>query len=213
MLLLGSGRTADVYALDDDWALRRYREPWDTAREAAVMARLAGRGYPAPRVRSHGPAEIVLERLRGPVMVEALMDGTLQAGDAGVMLAGLLRDLHELDTVVHLDLHPENVILTANGPVVIDWSNARDGDPALDRAVSALILAEVAVGPRIEAAVAGEIMASLVRSLPLPLDLDGALAMRAANPTLSPEEKAMLDPAARLVAAALLAHPSGGQVA
>jgi len=31
--------------------------------------------------------------------------------------------------IVHLDLHPENVMLTVSGPVVIDWRNATDGDP------------------------------------------------------------------------------------
>ncbi|MGW1549107.1 aminoglycoside phosphotransferase family protein [Streptomyces sp. NPDC002346] len=40
------------------------------------------------------------------------------------------------DRVLHLDLHPDNVILTGRGPVVIDWSNAGAGDPAADVAMT-----------------------------------------------------------------------------
>jgi aminoglycoside phosphotransferase (APT) family kinase protein len=34
--------------------------------------------------------------------------------------------------VLHLDLHPLNVIIGRNGPVVIDWTGASVGDPDLD---------------------------------------------------------------------------------
>lgn len=36
--------------------------------------------------------------------------------------------------MLHLDLHPGNVILTVAGPVVIDWTDVLRGDPALDLA-------------------------------------------------------------------------------
>lgn len=52
--LLGSGRSADVFAIDDQWVLRRGREGRDATAEAAVMCHLAERGYPVPRIR---PAE------------------------------------------------------------------------------------------------------------------------------------------------------------
>lgn len=70
------------------------------------------------------------------------------------MLADLHDRLHRLPgrpgvaegaRVVHLDLHPENVMVPARGPVVIDWRNAGDGDPGLDVALTAVILAQVAV--------------------------------------------------------------------
>ena len=34
--------------------------------------------------------------------------------------------------VVHMDLHPLNVIVAPSGPVVIDWTNASVGDPNVD---------------------------------------------------------------------------------
>jgi Phosphotransferase enzyme family len=44
--------------------------------------------------------------------------------------------------VLHVDLHPNNVMLGADGPVLIDWCNVGDGPPDLDVAMTALILAE-----------------------------------------------------------------------
>ncbi len=44
-----------------------------------------------------------------------------------------------------MDLHPDNVILGARGPVGIDWRNATEGPADLDVAMTAVILAQVAV--------------------------------------------------------------------
>jgi aminoglycoside phosphotransferase (APT) family kinase protein len=45
------------------------------------------------------------------------------------------------DTILHLDLHPDNVILSPRGPVVIDWRNTRRGAGAIDVATTWLIMA------------------------------------------------------------------------
>jgi aminoglycoside phosphotransferase (APT) family kinase protein len=45
------------------------------------------------------------------------------------------------DALLHLDLHPDNVILSPSGPVVIDWRNTRRGDGAIDVATTWLIMA------------------------------------------------------------------------
>jgi aminoglycoside phosphotransferase (APT) family kinase protein len=42
--------------------------------------------------------------------------------------------------VLHLDLHPANVMLTGGGPVVIDWTNARVGPAGADVAMAYLIM-------------------------------------------------------------------------
>jgi aminoglycoside phosphotransferase (APT) family kinase protein len=44
-------------------------------------------------------------------------------------------------TLLHLDLHPDNVILSRRGPIVIDWRNTRRGDGAVDVASTWLIMA------------------------------------------------------------------------
>jgi aminoglycoside phosphotransferase (APT) family kinase protein len=48
--------------------------------------------------------------------------------------------LDDGDRFLHLDLHPMNVMLTANGPVVIDWPNAARGDALSDVAVTFVLL-------------------------------------------------------------------------
>ncbi|RKN37980.1 phosphotransferase [Streptomyces hoynatensis] len=206
--LLGSGRTADVYALGRGRVLRRYRNGADARPEAELMARLAALGYPVPAVHpatAEGmtSADLVLERLTGPTMLEALLAGEESPERAGAVLGRLLNRLHALPgRHLHLDLHPGNVLLTPRGPVVIDWANAEVGPGGLDDAMSAVILAEVGVG---EGPFAGPVRAILsallaaVAAVPTREELDEAVARRAANPTLSEAEVNNLAAALALV--------------
>ncbi|WP_242432486.1 phosphotransferase [Streptomyces sp. Root1310] len=208
--LLGSGRTADVYEIDAAWVLRRDREGWeDSAALAAVMTHVRRHGYPAPAVRPSGSrADLVMERLDGPTMLQAFAAGTLDAEEAGAALARLLRELHTLPgrvsadaRILHLDLHPDNVILTPDGPRVIDWATAEEGHPGLDWGMSAVILAQVAVSSQPVADPARAMLAALLAD-PSDLTEEGlaqALRRRAANPTMSREETELLVPAAELI--------------
>lgn len=217
--LLGSGRTADVFALDDTWVLRRYRHGTDATTELAVISYLAASGFAVPRIGPPAgealPTDLVMQRLNGPTMSEALVAGTLTGAEGAGLLARLLRELHAIpprisqepaDRILHLDLHPENVMLTARGAVVIDWHTAAEGPPALDRAMSSLILAQVALAP---GPFPGELVHGLLADLMACLDADGgvpadalalATARRAADPGLTAQETAVLDDAAALVA-------------
>ena len=60
--------------------------------------------------------------------------------------------------LVHFDLHPDNVLLGPYGPVLIDWTNARGGDPDADVALTWLI-AETSAGLR------GRLFARLFRRI------------------------------------------------
>ncbi|MEV8539371.1 phosphotransferase [Streptomyces sp. NPDC051572] len=211
--LIGSGRTADVYEIDAAWVLRRNREDWgDAAAEGAVMEHVRAHGYPVPRVRTEdlgtSRTDLVMERLTGPTMVEAFVAGAIDAVEAGAVLASLLRQLHAIPgrrpgtRVLHLDLHPENVLLTPDGPRVIDWATAEDGDPGLDWGLSAIILAQVAVDD--DQPVAGPARAMLVSLLADPSGLTGeglaeARRRRAVNPTMTPREVELLGTAEELV--------------
>ncbi|MQS12523.1 aminoglycoside phosphotransferase family protein [Streptomyces kaniharaensis] len=207
--LLGSGRTADVFALDGRRVLRRYRDGSDTGGELAVMTHLAEHGYPVPAAwTGAAPGELVLERLAGPTLRDALVAGDITPEAAGELLAGLLHRLHAVPAAVgadpahrilHLDLHPENVLLTPRGPVVIDWATADEGPPGLDAGMSVLILAEAVFSlPEGLAEAARAVLASLVRHLGGPGDLAAARARRAANPTLGAAEVRRLDAAVAL---------------
>ncbi|MEV5846864.1 phosphotransferase [Streptomyces sp. NPDC051985] len=207
--LLGSGRSADVYEIDEAWVLRRDREGWgDAAAEGAVMTYVREHGYPAPRVRPSGSrTELVMERLAGPTMLAVLLSGEMGAEEGGALLASLLRRLHAVPgrdpadpgaRVLHLDLHPDNVMLTPDGPRVIDWTNAEDGPPGLDWAMSAVILAQVAVG---EMPDVHPLLAALLTD-PSELTEAGlteALRRRALNPTMSHREVELLGEAEKLI--------------
>ncbi|MFD5064147.1 phosphotransferase [Streptomyces sp. NPDC058394] len=152
MELIARGRDADVFALDEARVLRRYRhEERPTYLESRLMTHLAACGYPVPKVYEVTDTDMVLERLTGPTMLEALAQRPWRVRSLGRVLGGLHDRLHGLpapawlpkrfgtagdDRVLHLDLHPDNVILTGRGPVVIDWSNAGAGDPAADVAMT-----------------------------------------------------------------------------
>lgn len=51
-----------------------------------------------------------------------------------------LRKLPDAQSVCHGDFHPVNVIMSAKGPIVIDWLDAGRGDPTLDVARTLLLL-------------------------------------------------------------------------
>lgn len=117
--LLGTGRSADVYEIDEAWVLRRDRDGWgDAGAEGAVMTYVREHGYPVPRVRPSGSrTDLVMERLSGPTMLAALLAGEMGAAEGGALLASLLRRLHAVpgrdpadagSRVLHLDLHPDN---------------------------------------------------------------------------------------------------------
>ncbi|QFQ96857.1 phosphotransferase [Streptomyces phaeolivaceus] len=197
------------------WVLRRYRDDWgDAVAEAEVMEYVRSHGYPVPRVRSATRAEMVLERLSGPTMLEAFASGLLGPDRAGAALAHLLRTLHALPPrghasdrrVLHLDLHPENVIVTPYGPQVIDWSNAEEGPPGLDWGISAMILAQVAVDTAdFRAAMAHATLVSLLAHQsdgPSALTEEGlveARRRRAAQPTMSAREVELMGAAEELI--------------
>src|SRR3954451_16171779 len=145
--LLASGAMADVWSLDEERVLRRYREGRDAGREAHLLRHVVSHGFPAPQVLHAAGPDMLLERLHGPTLLQALTADELTIPDAAHTMADLHRRLHSIaapgaaasgsgDVVVHLDLPPANVILTeARGPVVVGWGNARAGSAGLDVAV------------------------------------------------------------------------------
>jgi Ser/Thr protein kinase RdoA (MazF antagonist) len=213
--LIARGRDADVFALDGGTVLRRYRAGGDTVLEAAVMRHVAEHGYPVPRVYEAGGPDLVLERVPGPSLLTALVSGEVAVRTGAELLADLHVKLHAVPPrpgacqgVVHLDLHPDNVLLGPAGPVVIDWRNAVDGPPELDLAVTALIMALVASDPEHPmAGSAAELLSAFAHLADgdLRSGLPRAMELRRADRNLSADEKARLGAAAALIHAAIAA--------
>jgi Ser/Thr protein kinase RdoA (MazF antagonist) len=152
--LIGSGRAADVYALDGDRVLRRYRTAHSCAAEADLMRYLREAGYPVPEVFSAAGTDLVMQRLHGRDMLADLASRPWRIARHARALARLHDRLHQIAAppglrqplgpggqVLHLDLNPGNVMLTPGGPVVIDWSNSCAGPAGADVAMAYLIMA------------------------------------------------------------------------
>jgi Phosphotransferase enzyme family len=127
------------------------------ADEARTMEFARAHGYPVPEVFDvqDGGRDLILQRIDGPNMVEAIAARPWKLGRMGRQLAELHLSLHELqapewlrpagfgsgDRLLHMDLHPLNVLLGSDGPMVIDWSNALGGEPSIDAALTWVLLA------------------------------------------------------------------------
>jgi aminoglycoside phosphotransferase (APT) family kinase protein len=151
MKLLAAGRASEIFDLGDGRVLRRFRGWGDPVREALVMEHARAHGFPAPHVYDVREDGLVLERVDGPTMLRKMRHRPWTVRRHALALAQLHDRLHAIpaptglpeagagDRLLHLDLHPDNVILSPAGPVVVDWTNARRGDPALDVALTWVI--------------------------------------------------------------------------
>ena len=182
-----AGRASSVSDLGDGTVLRTGGRP---AIEAAIMEVARAGGYPVPAVIAVRDDGLVLERIEGPTMGEWLARHPWELARRAGELAHLHHRLHRIgyegERLVHFDLHPDNVLLSASGPVVIDWTNAHAGDPEADLAMTWLILATSSGLP-------GRVMAWLfARSVGrerLRRGLADAAAFRLWNPNVTPTEK------------------------
>ena len=233
--LIGSGRNADVYDLGGGRVLRRYRDGRDAERvgaEALIMTRARTSGVPVPEVFDVSGSDIVMERAAGPTMLDILGRRPWTVPAQARLLARLhdlvhavpLSGLPELtalpgwtgpadgDVLLHRDLHPQNVILTGRGPMIIDWEGAARGPAIADVGLTWVIIGFSDVPlPPVRATLARTLQAAFARSFVRtagPLDETWratAVRMRLTDSNLLPSEAARLR---KLLAA--VPRPDGG---
>jgi aminoglycoside phosphotransferase (APT) family kinase protein len=153
--LLASGLDSDIFEHGPNLVRKRTRKDRSIEDEARIMQYAAANQFPVPRVDEVrcGGAEIIMERLEGPLMMDVVSRRPHTMMRNARLLADLHDRLHEIqaptwvrqmndgaDRLLHLDLHPLNVIMTNRGPVVIDWSNAASGDPLTDVGLTYVLL-------------------------------------------------------------------------
>jgi aminoglycoside phosphotransferase (APT) family kinase protein len=208
--LIASGRAADVYDLGDGTVLRRYRDAHhDTAREADVMRWVAERGVRVPTVRSASGPDLVMERVDGRTMLQELEAAPYRVVGCARTLARLQARLARVpapewlmapgftpdpsgDCVLHLDLHPMNVILAADGPVLVDWTNAAGGPAGFDAAMTYVTMSTAVVpdcrGQLLQRTLVGSFRRFRGRAVVDPY-LAVACDHRLGDPRLTPEER------------------------
>jgi aminoglycoside phosphotransferase (APT) family kinase protein len=187
--LLAAGRDADIFDYGPGLVLRRSRAGRSMTREARVMEYVRSQGFPVPAIEevSDDGLDMVMERIDGADMVAVMSKRPWTIPRQGRLLADLHHRLHALaapdwlenaavgrgDRILHFDLHPLNVMIGRTGPVVIDWTGACRGDPAVDVAMAWVLMAagEVATG-RLIGSILGRARSALVKSFIGSFDLD-----------------------------------------
>lgn len=119
-------------------------QPWLLFRLSPIMAELhaAVHDCKAPGMRDQR------ERLERQIQAA----GALSAGTK----AAVLKRLEQLpggDALCHGDFHPWNIILSARGPVIIDWMDATGGNPVADVARSQWLARDSALPPNMPATI------------------------------------------------------------
>lgn len=159
---IASGRDCHIFEAGGGKVVRRARDGRSLEREASVMRHARRNGFPAPEVFDADGPDILMERVNGPNLMQDAAGRPWLLRSYARLLAELLGRLATVpapgwlpavrgclgNRLLHLDLHPLNVLVTADGPLVIDWANAGRGAPGADVANTWLTMATaVTTGP------------------------------------------------------------------
>jgi aminoglycoside phosphotransferase (APT) family kinase protein len=185
--LIGSGRTADIYAWGEGRILKLYQDrvpSFLAEQEYTVTRAVQAAGIPVPTaydlIEINGRLGIVFERIEGisllaefqakpwilfagarslgelhaqihntrapvelPPQRERIENAIETAQDLAEPEKQAARDclaqLPEGESLCHGDFHPDNILLAARGPVIIDWMTATRGHPPADVARTSLL--------------------------------------------------------------------------
>jgi len=211
--VIAEGRDTEIVAYGPGRVLRRPKRPRALDGEATLMRWVLDHGYPCPRVFEIVPEGLTMERIEGVSMLDDLASHPWRLRAHAATLAQLHDRLHQLEApeglpepfgpgraLVHGDLHPGNVMLTSEGPLVIDWTNAAKGPPGADLAVMWLLTAAAeAPGSVWERAALATFRRVFLRMFLARIDRDAAvdalpavLARRRHDPNLSAGELAAM---------------------
>ena len=185
--LIAKGRTAEVYAWQDNQVLKLFYD-WCPAdwiqREVEIGRRLSTTSLPTPKlldgVSLDGRQGIIYQRVEGRSMLRLLSTKPWLLSRLARQFAELHSDIHthsgasfvplrssleasitqtdSLSTQIkrevlnllghfpdgtalcHFDFHPDQVMITPRGPMILDWMTACQGDPVADVARTSVLV-------------------------------------------------------------------------
>ncbi|PKO19061.1 MAG: hypothetical protein CVU39_00485 [Chloroflexi bacterium HGW-Chloroflexi-10] len=110
-------------------------KPWQVQHWAETLAKLhaqlhTGKGIDSPDGMPRMSESLVRDVLRAPHLETREKE----------KIAALIPGLPDGNVICHYDFHPDQILLTADGPVILDWMTARLGHPAADVARTLVIL-------------------------------------------------------------------------
>ena len=144
---IAEGASADIHVWAPGQIVKLFKvgaSPRFGRHEARMTRAAFAAGAPEvfDEVTLEGRFGIVLQRLDGPTLLQLLMLPEHIA--AGVLT--LIDRLPPEDGLCHADLHPGNVIMTADGPRIIDWACALRASAVFDIARAHISLSELVPG-------------------------------------------------------------------
>jgi len=104
--------------------------PWKLGRYARIMAEL--------QAQMHSREIVALRSLRED-LEEVIQNQAGMPDNVRHALVDALR-LPDGNSVLHGDFHPDNIIMSPRGPVIIDWPEAKRGNPLADAARTWLLI-------------------------------------------------------------------------
>jgi uncharacterized protein (TIGR02172 family) len=114
-------------------------KPWTLLAESRKLAEIHAHLHTFT-----APAELPPQRAQIQGWINAADDLTpAQLSEARACLA----KIPDGDTLCHGDFHPENILHTSRGPIIIDWSTATRGHALLDVARTSSLLRDVEIPP------------------------------------------------------------------
>ena len=133
-LIQHNGRSGIVFErVEGKTALTLFRtQPWRVIEITRVMAKMQATYLKAPGTglpSNKGGLEWGIRR----VIEHGLGD------ERGERILAALAALPDGDRLCHMDFHPDNIMLTRRGWVIIDWMNTRSGPPLSDVARTSLM--------------------------------------------------------------------------
>ena len=134
------GRRGIVYERVDGVSMARMfqAKPWLLLHFTRLLAELQAAIHACPV-----PADLPSQREGFARAIRNAPNLPSDLGDAALRALAVMPDGNQL---CHGDFHADNVMMTARGPIVIDWMTARRGNPIADIART-LVLATTAVPP------------------------------------------------------------------